>query len=133
MRSQPYCCAHITYIRLFLEKVEKNRTKTIRSLHDCFCGSLSYPKNSIHTLSLCPFQNARSVLFMASYALLLCMPLCSLCLRTKVVYHLSSDIAVVLTTNQEKSHAFLQECNAAAAVPSVEYACCIQKRQYDKL
>ena len=125
MRSQPYCCAHITYIRLFLEKVEKNRTKTIRSLHDCFCGSLSYPKNSIHTLSLCPFQNTggdavsgtthrrsaidiplgenvRSVLFMASYALLLCMPLCSLCLRTRVVYHLSSDIAVVLTTNQEK-------------------------------
>ena len=138
MRSQPYCCAHITYIRLFLEKVEKNRTKTIRSLHDCFCGSLSYPKNSIHTLSLCPFQNTggddvRSVLFMASYALLFYMPPHDLCLRTKVVYHLSCCFAVVLTTNQKKSHAFLQECNAAAAVPSVDYASCIQKRQYDKL
>ena len=156
MCSQPYCCAHITYIRLFLEKVEKNRTKTIRSLHDCFCGSLSYPQNSIHTLSLCPFQNTggdavsgtthrrsaidiplgenvRSVLFMASYALLFYMPPHDLCLRTKVVYHLSCCFAVVLTTNQEKSHAFLQECNVAAAVPSVDYASCIQKRQHDKL
>ena len=78
-----------------------------------------------HTLLLCPFQNAggdavsgtthrrsavdiplgedvRSVLFMASYALLFYMPPHDLCLRTKVVYHLSCCFAVVLTTNQEK-------------------------------
>ena len=58
---------------------------------------------------------------MASYALLLCMPLRSLCLRTIVVYHLSSDIAVVPTTNQKKvcsanpSVSLHMRCRCAAA------------------